>query len=582
MPPRDIKDAALERAMVRMRGQKACVESLLAEGTECVFGNPGSTEVGFYDALQDYPQVRFYLGLHESVAMAMADGYARASGRPGVVNVHITPGLANSLGMLFNASCGGTPLVVTAGQQYTEMLLQEPLLAADLVAMTRQFTKWSVEVNRVADIPLAVRRAFKVATTPPTGPVFLSLPMDVLAAEGEFTVGPAQRLPARVRPDPEALSQAVELLVRAENPIMVVGDRVAQAEAVDEAVRLAETLGARVFTPPLWSEVSFPTTHPLYLGSLNIMDMSSIRQTLEAGDVIIAVGTDVLLAFLPSSFPLIPETARLIHMDTDIWEIGKNYPVAVGIIADPQIGMRDLREAVEKIMPGAARQRAQARVSAIGEEKRRMREEAEVSFRVGWDDVPISEGRLMVELRDCLPSGAVMIDMAVTTSLSLRRCFDFSEPKSFFGIRGGTLGWGMPGALGVKVALPDRPVVAVVGDGEAMFSIQALWTAAHYRIPVTFIVCNNSTYEIVRYNMLTYLHSLGETKRQSQFIGMGLSDPPLNFAQMARTFGLYGERVERPGDLKAVLKEALSLGGPAVVDVVMEGPVARRLKRSSR
>jgi benzoylformate decarboxylase len=566
-----------------MRGQEALLETLIAEGVECVFGNPGSTELGLYDALQNYPDIKFYLGLHETVAMAMADAYARVKGKPAVVNIHIAPGLANSLSMLYNAYCGGTPLVITAGQQSTDILIEEPVLAADMVSMARPFTKWSVEVGRTNDISPALRRAFKVAMTPPFGPVFLSLPINILAEEADVTIERPQRLHIRTRPETEAVAKATDLLCQAQHPVMVLGDRVAQSRAVGEAVQLAEILGAKVYASPTRSEVCFPTSHPQYLGTLNIFSAEAIAEALGGADVMLAVGTSVFPAFSPSTKPLISKKTQLIHMDCNTWEIGKIYPVKIGIVADAKAGLDDLAESLAARMSDAAHKQAEERKNDIKKEKDRLRKSNNAMLTAAWDNVPITEGRMLSELRQCLPPEAVLVDQASTTTMGLHASMDFKETGAYFGFRGGSLGWGLPAALGVKVALPERPVVAVLGDGEAMFSIQGLWTAAHYKISVTFIICGNASYEILKMNMLKYLNALGQPQRKSDFIGMDLTQPALDFAKIAQAFGIWGKRVENPGELNGTLKEAMLHKGPAVVDVAMEGALARmnRLKGGS-
>lgn len=563
--------------MTKMKGSQIIMEGLLAEGVECIFGNPGSTEPGFYDGLQDYPQIKYYLGLHEGVAVAMADGYARASGKPGVVNVHIAVGLSHAMGMLFNAYRGGTPLVVTAGQQYSDMLAQEPILWANLVDMARPLTKWAVEVSRLEDIPVILRRAFKVATTPPTGPVFVSIPMDLQGGEADVIIGPSQRVYSRMAPDVEAVRHARQLLLEARSPAFIVGDGVAQSGAMAEAIRLAELVGARVFTI-FNSEVVFPTNHPAYLGSLNLMDTALMRQQLGNTDVILGIGTPLIPLFLPASGAILSPETRIIHLDANAWEIGKNYPAAVGMWADPKAGLSALVEALEPSLTAEAQRQAAERRQAVGREKETIRERAEAMARIGWDDAPISDARLFKELRELLPADAIIADASVTAGFGLRSYLDFTEPGTYFGSRGGCLGWGIGGALGVKVALPHRPVVAMVGDGESMYYIQSLWTAAHHDIPVTIIVCNNKSYEIVKMNMVTWLRSIGMADRQSQFVGMTLDEPALDFAKIAQAFGVWGAKVERPQDLRAVLQEALSLGRPAVVDVALEGAMARTAK----
>lgn len=550
--------------MPRLRGRDALIQMLVAEGVEYVFGNPGTTELPLMDALQDYPQVKYILALQEATATFMADGYARASGRPAFVNLHIAAGLANGISALYDAYRGGTPLVVTAGQSDTRLLIQEPVLSGNLVEMCRQYSKWSFEVLHPQDIPTAIRRAFKVARTPPTGPVFLSLPWDTLDREAEVEIVPSHNEYFRIRPDKRAVEQAAEMLARAQRPLMFVGDRVAQSGGVAEAVRVAELLGARVHALS-FSEVNFPTSHPQFMGSVNL-NSTHARELADQHDVILAVGSPVFAQFLYTE-PLLISKHRLIHLDSNHWDIEKVYPTTVGIWADVREGLSHLAEALQQEMNGAAQEAARLRARSLAQEKQARKEAFLQRAREVWHQKPIAVERLALELKAVWPHNAILADESVTTRGALMNALDFDEPGSIFGIRGGGLGWGMPGSLGVKLAKPDRPVIAVVGDGAAMYTIQALYTAVRYNIPVTYVICNNRSYRILKQFMSGYYYPLLGQKRQSQFIGMQLD---LDLRKQAEAYGAAGFRVEDPQDLRPTLEKALSLDRPAVVDVVID------------
>ncbi|MFB3098168.1 MAG: thiamine pyrophosphate-binding protein, partial [Dehalococcoidia bacterium] len=255
--------------MPRMTGKHALAQMLIAEGIEHIFGNPGTSETPFLDGLQDYPQIKYVQALQEGTAVGMADGYARASGRPAFANIHIAGGLANGISALYNAYRGGAPVILTAGNSDTRMLLTEPVLSGNLVEMTSQYTKWSAEIRHASDIPMVIRRAFKEAKTPPTGPVFLSFPWDTLDEEVDADIIPSSPGYFRSRPDVDAVARASELLSQAENPVIVIGDRIAQSSAVPEMVKVAEQLGAKVYAAA-YTEVNFPTSHSLFGGMLNL------------------------------------------------------------------------------------------------------------------------------------------------------------------------------------------------------------------------------------------------------------------------------------------------------------------------
>jgi len=550
---------------MKMTGREALMELFLNEGVQYIFGIPGATEVLFMDVLEDHPEINYILGLHEVVALGMAEGYARASGQVAVVNLHTGAGVAAAMPMLFNARLNRAPLLVTAGQQDTRLLMQEPALAADLVGMARPLTKWSTEVLYAADIPLAIQRAFKVAAHPPAGPVFVSMPQDVLDQNIDFEYTPRGPSLTRLRPDREAISRAVELLLIAQTPAIIVESGIAKSGALAETVELAELIGAPVYDPWM-ADVNFPGSHPQYLGDLNLATPQT-REMLKAVDVLIAIGVPLFRQPLYFSKPLLTSKTKVIQIHDDPWEIGKNFPVAAGIEGDIKVSLAEVNDALRKSMPARARKAAEIRAQQIAKEKQKITEAFVEKARQERDHVPIAPSRLMQELRDSLKPGTVIVDDCWSCSPILRRTIDFKEPQSFQRTRGGSIGWGMPGSLGVKLACPERPVVAVVGDGSSMWSIQSLWTAAHYDIPVMYLICSNASYCQVKL-MKTLL--MGE-KAKGRYLGMDLDEPRIDFCQLAQAMGVHGKKVERPEQLREVLDSVLGLGKPAVVEVLIQG-----------
>ena len=521
------------------------------------------------DGLQDYPQLRYIQALQEGTAVGMADGYARATGQPAFANIHIAGGLANGISGLYNAFRGGTPLVLTAGNSDTRMLISEPVLSGDLVEMTEQYTKWSVEVRHASDIPVAIRRAFKEAKTPPTGPVFISFPWDTLDEEIDFEPAASSEGYFRIRPDTAAVARATELLAAAENPVIVVGDRVAQSGAVAEVVRVAEQTGARVVATA-YSEVNFPTAHPQWGGMLNLNSPATARQ-FEQADVVLAVGTDVFASFLYVDVPFLRPDTRLIHLDSKYWEIEKSYPTEVGILADPAAGMADLAESLESALTGGQREAAATRAATLAAARERDNARYQERIRASWANRPMPVERMMHELAGAVPADTIIADEAVTSRPALNRAFDFAKPGDIYGIRGGALGWAMPGALGVKLAHPDRPVLAVVGDGASMYTVQALWTASRYNIPVVYAICNNQAYRILKVNMEVYLRDmLDDRERASDYVGMDFANR-LDLAMMAQAMGVHGERVEDPDEIAPAIRRAFASGQPALLDISISG-----------
>lgn len=549
-----------------MSGKRAFLELLRQEGVEYIFGNPGTTELPLMDGLVAEPGLRYILGLQEAAVVAMADGYAEASGKVGVVNVHIAPGLGNALGMLYDAQKAGAPLLVTAGQHDQSFNFTEPILWADLPPIARPFVKWSAEVRRLQDLPRAVHRAVKTALAPPTGPVFLSLPADVLNAEGEVDLGAPTRVAPRLRGDPAAVEAAAELLAVAERPLIMAGDAVAQGDAHAELCRVAELLGAPVYAEGVANTASFPASHPLFRGTF-VRLAPAVRQILSQADVLFSVGGDLLTLSLPSDLDPIPPDLTIVHLDTDPWELGKNYPTRVAILGDPKTTLPDLAAALEQRLTPARRARAKQRIEETRAAKAKHLEELTARAHAEAQKVPISPLALMHAVAEALPPDAVVVDETISSGTGLRAFLKSDDPKSFFGLRGGGIGWGLPATLGVKLALPGRPVVGLIGDGSAMYTCQALWTAAHYRLAVALVILNNASYRILKQR----IHAMkGLAAQADRYIAMDIDDPRVDFLGLAQSLGVAAERLEKTSEVGPALARALARGGPTLIDVELD------------
>jgi len=541
------------------------MEVLRAAGVRYLFGNPGTTELPFLDALPD-SGLEYVLALQEATAVAAADGYAQATGTPGVVNVHVAPGLANGLGILHNAARAKSPLVVTAGQQDTRLLMDAPVLAADLVRMAEPFTKWAYEVRRPEEAPVALRRALTVALAPPTGPAFVALPMDLMTPVIEDAGEGPSPVAARPRPEPDAVARAAEILAGAKAPLVIAGDGVARADAVAELVALAERLGARVHGEPLYRRTNFPGTHPLWRGGL-YPSPAALRRALEGFDAVLIVGATVFTWFLHSPGTPFPRGVRILQVDDDAWEIGRSWPVTLGIVADPRAALASLAEALEARMGDAERGAAAARAAALGASRAGVLARTRAAAEAERERRPIGQAHLFATLASVLPAGAVVVDESASSLPFALRYLPFDTPGSFYGSKTGTLGWAMGAAVGVQLAAPARKVVATVGDGSVMYAPQALWTAARHRLPITYVVPNNASYAILKAGMLGL--GLASAKR-GVFPGMDLVDPPIDYLGLARALGVRAERVEAPGELADVLAACLAHPGPALVDVAID------------
>jgi benzoylformate decarboxylase len=547
------------------RGVDFLLDSLEASGIGYVFGNPGTFEQSFMEALSRRPKLSYFLGLHETVAVAMADGYARASGEPAFVSLHISAGLANGLSQIYNAMIHHSPLVITAGQAQTHMLIAQPLLAADTVSLAVQFTKWAWELRDAGDLPTALRRAFKVALSTPPGPVFLSLPIDVLDQAVRFPLEPYSDLrrgtAMHSEPDSASIAVAAEAICAAQNPVILCGDDVGRSAATQNLIRLAEAIGAEVFAVSQ-CEVSFPNDHPQFVRTLN-PGAAATRGYLAHADVVIAVGTPLFQQLLDPGTAILPDHARIIHLVEAAWEGGKNVPVDAALLGELPRSIDCLESAVTDAMSGRDVRSVQDRRSAMTAKKSSQRARLEQRLMNATGDTYITELALMAALRRALPDDYRIIEEAPSAAGALHQIFAFSRPGSLFGNRGGALGWGMPAALGVQLACPNSAVVAVVGDGAANFSIQTFWTAARYRLPVKFVICNNLSYRILKTNLAVFSPEVDLTG----LVGMDLVDPEIDFVSLARGYGISARRVERPGELDEVLTSTMREDGPALIDV---------------
>jgi benzoylformate decarboxylase len=549
-----------------MSGKRAFLELLKQEGVDILFGNPGTTELPLMDAFAVEHDIRYVLGLQEAALMSMADGYAQASGKLAVLNLHVAPGLGNAMGMLYDAAKAAAPILLTAGQQDLEYLVTEPVLSADLATLARPFVKWAAEVHRIEDLPRLVHRAAKTALAPPTGPVFLSLPGDILKSEANLDLLTPTRVAPRVRGDAAAVAAAGALLAQAKRPVIIAGDAVAQSRAHAELVALAELIGAPVYTEFVPSTASFPASHPLFRGA-TVRTQAAVRQVLDQYDVLFSVGGDLFTLSLPSDIDPMPPGMRLIHLDTDPWEIGKNYPAEVAILGDPKSTLPEITSAVEAAMTGGARGAARERFKAACDTTLAERNALKAKAKSLAGKSPVQALALIDAIGDMLPKDAVVIEEVLSSAPGIRSLIRSDDPQSYYGLRGGGIGWGIPAAIGIKLALPHRPVVALVGDGSAMYTIQALWTAAHDRIAVVFVILNNRSYRILKQRLLALR---GHAEQVDTFVGMELVDPPIDFVGLARSLGVAAEHVKTVHDATDLVAKGIKSDAPLLIDVDLD------------
>lgn len=563
--------------MDKNTGRFALLRQLLADGVTSLFGNPGSSEQNLLDALRDeeFQSIRYYLSLHEGTAVAMADAYARALRIPAVVQLHSYAGLANGLGMMYYARRGYTPLVVVAGEAGLRYEALDGQMAADLVTMAKPFVKsdhngpcaWRVVDS--GSLLRLLRRAFKAAATPPMGPVLLVLPMDVLDRPNTEPIVATRPVYSRIAPDAGVIGNAARLLCGAKNPLILMGDGIAASNAQEELVAVAERLGAVVWGANC-SEVNMPASHPLFAGYGGHMFGEVSRKYTALADAVLICGTTVMPEVFPSIEGVFAAGARIVQFDLNTSEIAKNHPVTVGVLADPKPALGMLATALDDVMGAAEKEEAGERIRRIGERKRSEQEQLRASDAAARGRTPLRASRFFEELTGRLPDNALVFDEALTHSPELLRYLPQDKPGTYFQTRAGMLGTGLPGGLGLKVAHPDRVVVGVGGDGGSMQTIQALSTAARHNIGTKFVVCNNRSYRILKYNLRQYWKDRNQPTDQAFPEAFDLARPVLRFDMLAEGQGVDAVRVEKPEEIAPALDRAFGDERPFLIDVVLD------------
>ena len=555
-----------DNGVMQRTAAQAYLEVAVDHGVDYVFGLPGTSGQEFIGTIADQEKVRFVLALHETCVVSMADGYARVTGRPSIAQVSTLPGSCNAVGALYDACRDRSPVIVTSTHVDTRIVGRDSHTEGkDLVELTRQFTKWSAEVHRAERIPEFLNRAFKVAATPPTGPVYLSLPSNLLGDPIEVKNPSAERsrVTARVAADPESLEEAAKMLARAKRPFIVAGSGIARAGGIEELIQFAEMLAAPVVMEPRYSFLSFPTDHPQ---SFQIAERNSSFNLPVWGDpdVILAIGCRLIREYRYLPEPVMKPGTRCIHIEEDPWEIGKVFPVDLGIIADGKSALRGLLEVYPKLA-GAGTGRDE-RLATIKKAQDQVKAELEARVKQDWDGKPISAARVARAMDKLLDKDALIVNESPTSKDILMANFNFSRGRDYFSnSSGGYLGWGLGASIGAKLASPNRRVVACLGDGSSMFGLQGLWTLAKYRVPLLILVFNNRAYMAVK----NQFRGSEERIRIAADMGAELVGPEINFARLAEIFGIYGQRVEEPDSVEPAIKRALEQNGPALVDVVI-------------
>ena len=548
--------------MSHLFGRQAFVELLISEGVTHLFGNPGTTELPIMQALPDYPGLKFVLGLQEAVVMGMADGYARASRQLTAANVHVAPGLGNAMGALYNAKFTGSPVILTAGQQEQGHGLLEPLLYDNLTLMAAPLVKWSTEVTRLQDLPRIMRRAAKIAMTPPTGPVFISLPGDILNEIAEVDLGQSVRIDHRVRPSDQSLDNLANALLSAKNPVIISGQELRSKQAFDDAGELATLLGAAVFQESVPFSATFSTSHNQYLGMLT-RSQENVRKTLEPFDLIFCLGADLLRMSVYSPVEPLPHHSRVIHLSERSAELGKNYRTELALQANVCETLQSLLPLLRARIDSSYKAQANARGMALEQQNwSNKRKHSVIQVLTQSALRPMLASTFVMHITSQLTPDVIVVEEALTSTQALSQYLHQHDHDSFFGLASGGLGFAIPGAVGISMAKPGRPVVAIVGDGSAMYGIQGLWTAAHFKLPITYVIANNKGYRIIKERLVSMQGS-------DRFIGMDMNDPAIDYCQLAQSMGMPSIKVSDPSELDAALKAGIQSGKPNLIEVAV-------------
>lgn len=547
-----------------MNGAEVFLEILRSAGVRYIFGLPGTTEAALLDALTGREDIQYVLTLHESIAVGMADGFARATGSPGVVSVHTTVGTANALGMVINAFNDQVPLVVTAGLKDqralgTGVFCDSPFQVTDLL---RQYTKWSWQVLDPACLGRDLAKAFRISRNPVPGPVFVGIPENFWlapsTADPELIVGIARPY----RGDSASIEEAVKMLQTAARPIMIIGNEVGGTGALDEGVAFAEKWQLPVFTEERssWAYLNFPTNHPLYAGSFN-----RNSPLVKKADVVLSVGARMFMPMGHRTERYFSPGTRIIQIHSDPGRIATHVPVTLGIASNARLALQDLLAASKNVRIG--REGREEQMEEIATFKRTGAQAREELLEAAQVSERVRVQHLISELSRLAAPDAVVVNEGIRSGYYLQDYFNFTRERSYFGYTGGCLGWGLGAALGIKLAFSGREVIAFLGDGSFLFSPQALWTAAHYGIGVKVVICNNMAYMAVK-SALCQCNE--QAAARGRFLGVDLTDPEIDYLSLCRGFGVPADRVTSPSGLTEGVRQLLSHEGPAVLEVVVD------------
>ncbi|MFX0579008.1 thiamine pyrophosphate-binding protein [Nocardia nepalensis] len=560
-------------------GRDIIFDYLRDAGIEYAFGVPGTHEIPLIDGTT-IPEngVSYVPCLHENIALGAAMGYARMSGRPGAAVVHITPGTANIIGNLFNAYRSNIPLIVFCGQQHSDLLIQEPILASDLVRTAGQYAKWAHEIRSVDEIPIVMQRAFKQLLTPPFRPVFISIPWNFLLESPTMQEpGRVTRIAHAVTGDPDGIAAAADQLARAEKPVILVGDGVGEADAWPEIERLSHLLGAAVYSENQASRMNYPNDLPHWQGEL-VPTQDGVHMQLGDFDTIFQIGVNSqaqILVFQWQKGPILPAHLKQVVLHNDSWEIGKNSYADVGVLGDIKRTLPLIIDAIAEHDSHDETAAAQRNRAILALDARRTDAFATAA---ALDSAPEQAATIpdyqvpmvLAEVQKTLTKPLTVINEDFAILPVVQKAIQYDSPDAYFCTSGGALGFSLPASLGIALAIgKERLVVNIVGDGSALFHTNAWWTARKFDLPVLYLVMNNHEYKTLMTGLAAIEQIYGwQPTHDAWYLRLG--QPNQDFARIAETFGIDGEVVTEGKKLRAAIERGLEVvenGDPYIIDI---------------
>jgi len=511
-----------------------------------IVGNPGSTEETF---LKNFPDdFNYVMALQEASVVGIADGLSQGLRKPVIVNVHTGAGLGNAMGCILTAYQNKTPLIITAGQQTREMLLLEPLLTnIEAVNMPKPWVKWSYEPSRAEDIPAAFMRAYATAVQQPSGPVFLSLPLDDWDKE-MLEVDVFRTVSTRTGPDPQRVQEFAEIINSSKNPVLVYGSDIARSQAWDEGIHLAEKLGAMVWAAPFAERTPFPENNSLYAGSLPAA-IGPLSDKLSGHDLILVVGAPVFRYYPYVAGEYLPSGARLLHV-TDDPNMSSKAPVGDSLVSDSQLFLQNILPLLEKRTPNHAPIQPS-------------------SIPAATDEIPLKPDKVFEILSSLSPEEFILVEESPSNVADLQKRFKISKPDTFYTFASGGLGWDMPAAVGLALAEREsgrnRPVIAIIGDGSFQYSVQSVYTGVQQGAHVIFVVLRNGEYGILK--------EFAVLEKTPNVPGLDL--PGLDIVSLGKGYGANTTLASTPEEITSAFKNALAFSGTSVIEI----PITKKLNQ---